>query len=73
MTTNCPSTSWTECSKAIEKHIRTNKMNMQLMSPHNHRVNTAEQAITNFKEHFVAALATVDMLCPLQLWDKFLP
>jgi hypothetical protein len=26
-----------------------------------------------FKEHFVAALATVNILCPLQLWDKFLP
>jgi hypothetical protein len=24
------------------------------------------------KEHFVAALATINMLCPLQLWDEFL-
>ncbi len=32
-----------------------------------------ERAIVTFKEHFVAALTTVDMLCPLQLWDKFLP
>jgi hypothetical protein len=23
--------------------------------------------------HFIAALATVDMLCPFQLWDEFLP
>ncbi len=27
--------------------------------------------MSTFKEHFVAALATVDMLCPLQLWDEF--
>ena len=27
----------------------------------------------NFKEHFITALATVDMHCPLQLWDEFLP
>jgi hypothetical protein len=47
--------------------------NIQLVPPHNHCVNAAERAISTFKEHFVAALATVDMLCPLQLWDKILP
>jgi hypothetical protein len=62
-----------KCSKAVEKHICSNRMDIQLVPPHNHRVNAVEQAIANFKEHFVAALATVDMLCPLQLWDKFLP
>jgi hypothetical protein len=54
-----------ECSKAVEKHIRANKIDIQLVPPHNHRVNTTERAIAMFKEHFVAALATVDMLCPL--------
>jgi hypothetical protein len=29
-------------------------------------------AIATFKENFIAALAAVDMLCPLQLWDEFL-
>ncbi len=43
------------------------------MPPHNHRANAAEQAIATFKEHFIAALATVNQLCPLQLWDEFLP
>ncbi len=62
-----------KCSKAVEKHIKKNKMKIQLISPHNHRVNAAKRAIGKFKEHFVAALATVDRLCPLQLWDKFLP
>ncbi len=62
-----------ECSKAVEKHIHSNRMDIQLNLPHNHRVNAPEWAITTFKEHFVAALATVDMLCPLQLWDEFLP
>jgi hypothetical protein len=62
-----------KCSKAVEKHIRANKMTIQLVPPHNHRVNAAERAIGTFKEHFVAALATVNILCPLQLWDKFLP
>jgi hypothetical protein len=48
-------------------------MKIQLVPPHNHGINAAERAIGTVKEHFVAALATVDMLCPLQLWDKFLP
>jgi hypothetical protein len=62
-----------ECSKTMEKHIHANRMNIQLVPPHNHQVNAAEQAIATFKEHFITALATVDMLCPLQLWDEFLP
>jgi hypothetical protein len=62
-----------ECSKAVEKHIRANKMTIQLVPPHNHCISAAKQAIGTFKECFVAALATVDNLCPLQLWDEFLP
>jgi hypothetical protein len=62
-----------ECSKVVEKHIRANKKDIQLVPPHNHHDNTAECAIAMFKEQFVATLATVDMLCPLQLWDEFLP
>jgi hypothetical protein len=61
-----------ECSKAVEKHIHSNKMEIQLVPPHNHCVNTAECTISTFKEHFVTALATVNMICPLQLWDEFL-
>ena len=62
-----------ECSAAVEKYITSEQINIQLVPPHNHRVNAAERAITTFKEHFIAALATVDMHCPLQLWDEFLP
>ena len=61
-----------ECSAAVEKYISSEQINIQLVPPHNHRVNAAERAIATFKEHFIAALATVDMHCPLQLWDEFL-
>ncbi len=44
-----------KCSKVVEKHIRANKMNIQLVPPHNHRLNAVERAITTFKENFVAA------------------
>jgi hypothetical protein len=48
-------------------------MEIQSVPPHNHPINAAKHAISTFKEHFVAALATANMLCPLQLWDEFLP
>jgi hypothetical protein len=62
-----------ECSKAVEVHIKANKMNVHLVPPCNHHVNAAEHAIATFKEHFIAGLATVDKNCPLQLWDECLP
>jgi hypothetical protein len=62
-----------ECSAAVEKYIRSEQINIQLIPPHNHQVNAAERAIATFKEHFIAALATVDMHSPLKLRDEFLP
>jgi hypothetical protein len=62
-----------ECSKEVEKHIWADKMMIELVPPHNHHINAAKQAIITFKEHFIAALATVDNICPLQIWDEFLP
>ena len=60
-----------KCSKAVEKHIKKNKTKIQLVPPHNHHVNAAKRAISTFKEHFSVALVTIDMRCPLQLWDRF--
>jgi hypothetical protein len=62
-----------ESSAAIEKYIKSENINIQLVPPHNHRVNAAERAIATFKEHLIASLATMDTHCPLQLWDEFLP
>ena len=62
-----------ECSEAVEKHIKASKINIQLVPPHNHHVNAAKQAIGTFKEHFIATLANINNLCPLQLWDEYLP
>jgi hypothetical protein len=63
----------TKCFTTVKKHTRSKKIDIQLIPPHNHCVNTAEQAISTFKEYFIAALVSVDILCPLQLWDGFLP
>jgi hypothetical protein len=48
----------------VEKYIRSEKINIQLVLPHKHRVNAAERAIITFKENFIDVLATVDMHCP---------
>jgi hypothetical protein len=62
-----------KCSTAVERYIWLEKINIQLVPPHNYRANAAEWAIATFKEHFIATLATADQLYPLQLWDEFLP
>ncbi len=54
-----------ECSATAEKYIRSENINIQLVSPHNHHVNATECAITTFKDHFIAALATMDTHCTL--------
>jgi hypothetical protein len=54
-----------ECSTAVEKYIRSKAINIQLVPPHNHQANAAKHAIATSKEHFIAALTTIDMLCPL--------
>ena len=36
-------------SKAIRAHLKKEKVGIQLVEPHNHRVNAAERAIRTFK------------------------
>jgi hypothetical protein len=55
-----------ECSKTMEVYIKSNKMDIHLVPPHNHHVNAAKRAIATFKEHFIMGLATVDRNCPLR-------
>ncbi len=42
-------------TKHIKKKITKNKCKVQLVEPHNHRVNAAECAIQTFKDAFIAA------------------
>ena len=60
-----------ECSRAVQSYIRSNKTEIQLVEPHNHRVNAAEVAVKAVKYHTLAHLATIDPDCPLQIWCKF--
>ena len=57
-------------SKAIIKYLKEEcKIGIQLVEPHNHRVNAAERAIRTFKSHFIAGLCTCHEDFPLILWS----
>jgi len=60
-------------TKYIKKFLTEKGCQLQLIEPHNHRVNAAERAIQTFKDAFIAALAMTDRDFLLQLWDKLAP
>ena len=62
-----------QATKHIKAFLSQNNCDLQLVEPHNHRVNVAERAIQTFKDAFIAALATTDVDFPIQLWDKLTP
>ena len=62
-----------QATKYVKKFLSEKGCQLQLVEPHNHLVNAAEQAIQTFKDAFIAVLATTNMDFPLQLWDKFAP
>ena len=45
----------------------------QLVPPHIHCINSAERAIRNVKEHFIARLASTHKEFPLHLWCRLFP
>ncbi len=58
-----------QATKYIKQFPDRNKCKLQLVEPHNHRVNAAEQAIQTFKDAFIATLASTDADFPIQLGD----
>jgi hypothetical protein len=62
-----------QATKYIKQFLDENNCKLQLVKPHNHHINAAEQAIQMFKDAFIAALAMTDSNFPLQLWDKLTP
>ena len=59
-----------QATKVIKAYLTTQQVSLQLVEPHNHRVNAAERAIQTFKNRFIRALGTTDADFPIQLWDK---
>ncbi len=62
-----------QATKHIKAFLTEQQCQLQLVKPHNHQLKAAKRAIQNFKDAFIAALATTDSNFPLQLWDKITP
>jgi hypothetical protein len=62
-----------QATKVIKAYLKPRHVDLQLVEPHNHRVNAAERAIQTFKNRFIGALGTTDSDFPVQLWDKLAP
>jgi len=59
-------------SKAVKAYLESKNIDLQLVEPHNHRVNAAERAIQTFTNHFIAGLSTCDDIFPTLLWNKLI-
>jgi hypothetical protein len=62
-----------QATKYIKQFLDKNECKLQLVEPHNHRVNAAERAIQMFKDAFIAALTMTNSNFPIQLWDWLTP
>jgi hypothetical protein len=62
-----------QATKYIKQFLTKDECKLQLVEPHNHRVNAVERVIQTFKDAFIAALATTDCNFQLHLWDKLTP
>ena len=58
-----------EISKDLIACIRNNKLDFQIVSPGNHRNNSAERAIQTFKLYFKSARAGTHPSFPANGWD----
>jgi hypothetical protein len=57
----------------LKNFFTVNDIAYQLVTPHCHRHNAAEHAISTFKEHFAVGISSVDPSFPMHLWDRLLP
>lgn len=62
-----------QATKHIKKFLTKNNCRLQIVEPHNHRVNATKRAIHTFKVAFITTLAMTDSNFPLQLWDCLTP
>ena len=61
-----------ECSQDLQRALKNNDLEYQLVPPNQHRRNAAERAIRTFKNHLLAGLATCDPQFPVHKWDRLL-
>lgn len=57
-------------SKAVQDFLEREDIGIQLVEPHNHRVNAAERAIQTYKNLFISGLCSCHDKFPTILWSK---
>ena len=62
-----------QATKVIKAYLNPRNVQLQLVEPHNHRVNATKRAIQTFKSRFIGALGTTHSNFPVPLWDKLAP
>ena len=58
--------------EVLKNYIKTENIKYQLLPSHIHRRNTAEKVIVNFKDHFIAGLASIYLKILMYLWCRLL-
>jgi hypothetical protein len=62
-----------ECSTLLKEYMQDEKIDYQLVPPHDHQRNAAKRAIRTAKNHFIAGLCSTDPNFPMSQWDQLLP
>ena len=62
-----------EISDDLKAVIKLNKLEYELVPPHDHRRNIAEKGIQTYKSHLISILCGTDKDFPLYLWCDLLP
>ena len=61
---------WPNVLKTLMREVNEK---FQLVPTHIHHINSVEQEISNFKEHFISGLASTHKDLPLHIWCQLLP
>lgn len=62
-----------EAPASLKQFLIEQSVDYQLVPPHVHRRNSAERAISTFKDHFLAGLCSANSKFPVHLWDRLIP
>ena len=60
-----------ECAAATKEWLAKAPIKLELTPVAHHRTNKAERAISTWKDHFIAVLATTDPNSPVSLWEDY--
>ena len=61
-----------EVSEGLKQYFEETDIQFQLVPPHIHWINAAEQAVRTLKKQFISALCTVYPHLTLYFWDRIL-